>query len=60
MLQKSIKIVLKYFKKSYTTAMDLKKVVQRLNQYASKDLACDWDNVGLLVEPKNVYYKRFN
>ena len=31
--------------------MELKKVVQCLNEYAPKELACDWDNVGLLVEP---------
>ena len=38
-------------KRRQLSTMELKKVVQRLNQYASKDLACDWDNVGLLVEP---------
>lgn len=36
-----------------TQSMDLRKLVQRLNEYANKDLACDWDNVGLLVEPSD-------
>lgn len=31
--------------------MDLKIVVKRLQEYAPLPLACDWDNVGLLVEP---------
>ena len=31
--------------------MDLKLVVKRLQEYANINLACDWDNVGLLVEP---------
>ena len=31
--------------------MDLKIVVRRLQEYAPLPLACDWDNVGLLVEP---------
>jgi hypothetical protein len=31
--------------------MDLKTVVKRLGEYASPQLACNWDNVGLLVEP---------
>ena len=34
--------------------MDLKTLVKRLNEYAPKELACDWDNVGLLVEPSNL------
>jgi dinuclear metal center YbgI/SA1388 family protein len=31
--------------------MDLKQVVKRLEEYAPLNIACDWDNVGLLVEP---------
>ena len=31
--------------------MDLKKIVKRLEEYASLDTAVDWDNVGLLIEP---------
>ena len=31
--------------------MDLKNVLKRLEQYANSGLACNWDNVGLLVEP---------
>ena len=31
--------------------MDLKAFVKRLEEYASLETACDWDNVGLLVEP---------
>lgn len=31
--------------------MDLKLVCKRLNEYANLGNACDWDNVGLLVEP---------
>lgn len=30
--------------------MDLKKIVKRLEEYASLDTAVDWDNVGLLIE----------
>jgi dinuclear metal center YbgI/SA1388 family protein len=37
------------YKKYYS--MDLQKVVKCLNEYAPKELAADWDNVGLLVEP---------
>ena len=33
--------------------MDLKLVVKRLQEYANINLACDWDNVGLLVEPSD-------
>jgi hypothetical protein len=36
---------------SSSQEMDLKLVVKRLEQYASLKLACNWDNVGLLVEP---------
>ena len=32
-------------------SMDLKLVVKRLQEYAPLSIACDWDNVGLLVEP---------
>ena len=31
--------------------MDLRVVVKRLDEYANLNWACDWDNVGLLVEP---------
>jgi dinuclear metal center YbgI/SA1388 family protein len=31
--------------------MNLNQVVKRLTEYANLNLACDWDNVGLLVEP---------
>jgi dinuclear metal center YbgI/SA1388 family protein len=31
--------------------MDLKQIVKRLEEYAPLSVACDWDNVGLLVEP---------
>ena len=31
--------------------MDLKKIVKRLEEYAPLDTACEWDNVGLLIEP---------
>lgn len=31
--------------------MDLRLVCKRLNEYANLGIACDWDNVGLLVEP---------
>lgn len=31
--------------------MNLKLFVKRLQEYASLKIACDWDNVGLLVEP---------
>ncbi len=31
--------------------MDLKQLVKRLEEYGQKRIACDWDNVGLLVEP---------
>ena len=30
--------------------MDLKQVVKKLEEYAKLHTACDWDNVGLLVE----------
>lgn len=33
--------------------MDLKQVVKRLEEYAPLQIACDWDNVGLLVEPSS-------
>jgi dinuclear metal center YbgI/SA1388 family protein len=33
--------------------MDLKLVVKRLEEYAPLSNACDWDNVGLLVEPSS-------
>jgi dinuclear metal center YbgI/SA1388 family protein len=33
--------------------MDLKTLVKRLDEYANINLACDWDNVGLLVEPSS-------
>jgi len=32
-------------------SMELKQVVKRLNEYGDLKIACDWDNVGLLVEP---------
>lgn len=59
MLWKSFQILFRNNSKIFTrnkqfySSMDLKTVVKRLNEYASKDLACDWDNVGLLVEPSN-------
>ena len=31
--------------------MDLKLIVQQLKKFANPHIACDWDNVGLLVEP---------
>ena len=37
--------------KNTSEPMDLKVVVKRLQEYANINLACDWDNVGLLVEP---------
>lgn len=33
--------------------MDLKDVVNKLNEFAPLRLAKEWDNVGLLVEPSN-------
>jgi putative NIF3 family GTP cyclohydrolase 1 type 2 len=36
---------------SSSSKMNLLTVVKRLEEYATKKLACDWDNVGLLVEP---------
>jgi len=33
--------------------MDLKLVTKRLQEYANLNLAADWDNVGLLVEPSD-------
>jgi dinuclear metal center YbgI/SA1388 family protein len=45
--------------RKYSTEMDLKLVVKRLEQYANLKLAADWDNVGLLVEPsENLLVKR--
>ncbi len=38
-------------KRNYTSSMDLKNFVKRLEEYGQKRIACDWDNVGLLVEP---------
>jgi dinuclear metal center YbgI/SA1388 family protein len=37
--------------RKFLSKMNLITVVKRLEQYATKKLACDWDNVGLLVEP---------
>jgi len=31
--------------------MDLKNVIKRIEEYGNSKIACDWDNVGLLVEP---------
>ena len=31
--------------------MDLKSVIKRIEEYGNSKIACDWDNVGLLVEP---------
>lgn len=31
--------------------MNLKLLVKRLQEYANLKIACDWDNIGLLVEP---------
>lgn len=31
--------------------MDLQKLIKRLSEYGENKIACDWDNVGLLVEP---------
>ena len=36
---------------AYHSAMDLKKVTKKLNEFAHLHLAEKWDNVGLLVEP---------
>lgn len=39
--------------------MDLKLFVNNLEEYAKLYTACDWDNVGLLVEPsKNIFVKK--
>jgi len=38
---------------SSSIAMDLKLVTKRLQEYANLNLAADWDNVGLLVEPSD-------
>lgn len=40
-----------YLNNNNKKKMDLKLIVKRLEQYASLSIACDWDNVGLLVEP---------
>ena len=47
---------LKNIERSYQSiikGMELKEVVQRLNNYAPLSLAESWDNVGLLVEPSS-------
>ena len=36
---------------TFSKQMDLKQLIKKLEEYASPNLACDWDNVGLLVEP---------
>lgn len=33
------------------STMDLKQLCKRLHEYGQTKIACDWDNVGLLVEP---------
>jgi putative NIF3 family GTP cyclohydrolase 1 type 2 len=33
------------------TNMELKHLIKRLSEYGENKIACDWDNVGLLVEP---------
>lgn len=39
--------------------MDLKLFINNLEEYAKLYTACDWDNVGLLVEPsKNIFVKK--
>lgn len=42
-------------KTSYSTqtcnSMDLKQLLKRFQEYGQNRIACDWDNVGLLVEP---------
>ena len=38
---------------SSSITMDLKLVAKRLQEYANLNLAADWDNVGLLVEPSD-------
>ena len=35
-------------------SIDLKVLVQRLEEYAPLNTATDWDNVGLLVEPSGI------
>lgn len=47
---------LNFIKRKFSTNiskynMDLKVLCKRLNEYANTGIACDWDNVGLLVEP---------
>lgn len=39
------------FLTGYHSAMDLKDIVTKLNEFAPLQLAAKWDNVGLLVEP---------
>ena len=39
------------FSTSYCSAMNLKDIVTKLNEFAPLQLAAKWDNVGLLVEP---------
>ena len=38
--------------------MDLKDIVNKLNEFAPLRLAKEWDNVGLLVEPSNHHVSR--
>ncbi len=44
-------LIISNIKRSYSSSMDLKQLVKRLEEYGQKRIACDWDNVGLLVEP---------
>lgn len=40
----------------YYSSMDLKDVVKKLHEFAPLQLAEDWDNVGLLVEPSPPHF----
>lgn len=44
-------LIKRYISNQIDSTMDLKLVVKRLQEYANLNLAADWDNVGLLVEP---------
>ncbi|XP_041349726.1 NIF3-like protein 1 [Gigantopelta aegis] len=43
--------IVQYSVSSSKSEMDLKKVINKLNDFANISLAENWDNVGLLVEP---------
>ena len=40
----------------YYSSMDLKDVVKKLHEFAPLQLAEEWDNVGLLVEPSQPHF----